>query len=114
MCGRPPTCSNSFYSSHLSHVQLQPLNNILKIECADGNLLPYNGFIEVSISAPGVPDSSGHQCLLLVVPDTPYNKNTPILLGTNIISAFLDDCKLAKGEQFLQKRVQHLRWERIL
>lgn len=43
------TCSQSFYNENLRHVQLQPVCHILKIECADGNELPYSGFVEVSV-----------------------------------------------------------------
>ena len=42
--------SQSFYNKNLSQVQLRPLTEILYIECANGNLLPYSGYIEVEIN----------------------------------------------------------------
>lgn len=71
------TCSQSFYNENLCHAQLQPISRILKIENADGNELPYSGFVEVSVQVPGVPNSTEHQCLLLVVSDTSYHSKTP-------------------------------------
>ena len=35
------TCSEQFYNDHLQNIELKPLSKILKIECADGNVLPY-------------------------------------------------------------------------
>ena len=33
--------SKTFYEENLAHIEIKPLNRILKIECADGNTLPY-------------------------------------------------------------------------
>ena len=82
-------CSEKFYNEHLSKQILKPLNELVKIECADGNALPYNGYIEVLINTPGIENSKEQLCLLLVVPNTEYNQNTPVLLGTNILSHLL-------------------------
>ncbi|ESO99800.1 hypothetical protein LOTGIDRAFT_173517 [Lottia gigantea] len=49
---------------------LYPLENILDIECAGGNSLPYSGYIEATLETPDLLDNSGLQCLLLVVPLT--------------------------------------------
>ena len=86
------TVSEQFYRQHLNSVVLQPLSNIIKIECANGETLPYQGFVQVTLQAPGVPNTDKHECLLLVVADTEYNNKVPILLGTNVISDFLNDC----------------------
>jgi len=66
------------------------LNTIPNVECADGQLLPYIGYIEVSLSACGLSVESSIYCPLLVVPDSLYNKNVPVLLGINILSKVLD------------------------
>lgn len=81
---------------------------MLKVECADKNGLPNRGYIEVNIKAPGIPRSTGHECLLLVVPDTSYNHKSPILFGTNVISSFLDECKSQCGQQYLQRGKLHV------
>ena len=41
--------SKQFYNIHVSSVTVQPLTNIIHIECADGNSLPYKGYIDVEI-----------------------------------------------------------------
>ena len=43
------TISQSFYNAHLPYIELQPLNDLLQIECADGNLLHYLGYVVVSL-----------------------------------------------------------------
>ena len=80
--------SESFYNEKLSHVELQPLNTLLQVEGVGGNLLPYSGFVEVEMSFPGrvLGETKTLHGLLLVTPDTKYNSQCPILIGTNIIS----------------------------
>ena len=46
------TLSYSFYQKHLSHRPIQDLKDIFQLRCADGNSLPYRGFIETEIKAP--------------------------------------------------------------
>ena len=87
------TCSEQFYNDHLQNIELKPLSKILKIECADGNVLPYKGYIESSLKACGIPENQEQKCLLLVVPNTQYNNTTPILLGTNILTELRSECK---------------------
>lgn len=67
--------------------------DILKIECAVGNVLPNSGYIEVSIRSKGIPKSTEEPSLLLIVPDTEYNRKTPILLATYILSEFVANCE---------------------
>ena len=42
-------------------------------------------------------------CLFLVVPDTNYNLQVQVLIGTNILDEILKDCKNIHGDQYLQK-----------
>ena len=63
--------SNSFYQNNLKEIKLKPLTGILNIECADGNNLPYLGFIEASITdVEGIQGSKPTLCIFLVTPDT--------------------------------------------
>ena len=85
--------SKSFYDQHLCHIEIKPLDEILHIECADGNTLPYFGFIEVSITAiEGIPELTSVSCIFLVIPETNYGSQTPVLLGTNILNELKDNC----------------------
>lgn len=104
------TCSETFFKEYCQGVELEPVSNILKIECADGNVLPYKGCIEVNIKATGIPKAVEQPCLLLVVPDTEYNNSTPILLGTNILAEFLNTCKQDFGQSFLNTVGLHHQW----
>jgi hypothetical protein len=57
---------------------------LLDVEGATGHLLPYLGYIDVSIEIPSLHMTNDH-CLLLVVPDTSYNNEVPVIIGTNIL-----------------------------
>ena len=97
------TCSERYYNDNLSDATLHPITELLHIECADGNTLPYKGFIEASIRVPELPDSEELICPMLVVSDTNYNQKTPILLGTNVLTCLMHHCKKHYGDNFLQK-----------
>ena len=43
------TVTESFYRTHLHDCVLEPLNALVKIECADGEPLPYIGVIEAEV-----------------------------------------------------------------
>ncbi len=63
--------AEKFYMEHLSNIPINAIGDILNIECADGNQLPYRGYIEAEIKVnDGVPNSKSHSCLLLITPDT--------------------------------------------
>lgn len=72
--------------------------------------MPYYGYIEIDVQSTGVPHGETQACILLVVPDTDYNQTVPVLLGTNVLSEFLDKCKGKTGVNFLQKAALHTPW----
>lgn len=78
------TVSQSFYESNLSRFDIHPLNELLEIEAANGQTVPYSGFIEVDISFPK--DCFGSEITVstfaLVVPDVQSNA---LLVGTNTL-----------------------------
>ena len=58
------TISESFYNEKLPEIKLQPLDNLIKVECADGQELPYSGYIEANLSVTdGIPGSKTTSCL---------------------------------------------------
>ena len=61
----------------------------MKIECADGESLPYIGYTIVHIEMSGVASIS-ESFPFLVVPTTPFSEQTPCLLGTNVLKRFRD------------------------
>ena len=69
--------TESFYKEHLSKHEVKAIGEILNIECADGENLPYTGYIETEINVEnGLPTSKPLPCLLLVTPDTKYSART--------------------------------------
>jgi transposase InsO family protein len=103
--------TDSFYRNNLSNTSLLPVEKILNIECADGEALSYKGYIETEIQIEkGLPSSKVLPCLLLVTPDTIYSSKTPVILGTNILNEFMQECKHNFGEQYLQKASLHTPW----
>lgn len=103
------TVSETFYRQNLHSATLEPLTSFLHIECADGQSLPYLGFIEATIE---VKDFSENQYpgLYLVVPDSKYNTMVPILIGTNVLSTILDDTRSTYGDKFLQTANLRTEW----
>ena len=93
----------SFYENNLGHLPLLPVKDILNVECADGQKLPYSGYINASMTSSGISQCSEQFCIFLVVPDTNYNLRVPVLIGTNILHEIEKDCKLQHGDQYLQR-----------
>lgn len=80
------------------------MSNILHVECADGQSLPYLGYIQCSLKAKGI--DNNQVCvdgLFLIVPNTSYNKGVPVLIGTNIISVLMNLVKESHGLRYLQE-----------
>ena len=102
------TISSSFYKQHFADSLIHPIQEILKIECADGNELPYEGFIETDINileSKGTKskDNTLHKCLFLIVPDSKYNSTVPVLVGTNILSSLMGMLQDTYGDKYLQE-----------
>ena len=91
------TVCESYYKQCLSFCQIQPVDRILKIECADGKHLPYLGFIETTIAL-AAPGDINLQCLLLVVPDSEYSSNVPVHLQESYKKA-MERCDKAQTKQ---------------
>lgn len=97
------TVTQQFYETHLAHLELQQLDQLLRIECADGQHLPYQGYIQAEVEVPELGQGIKQSCLLLVVPTTTYGSSTPVLLGTNFLSALLREARAQLGDSSLQK-----------
>lgn len=64
--------------------ELKDLSNLgLEISVADGSLLKYKGYIECSVKTP----FSNVELFVpvLIVPDTDFNRNCPVIIGTNVL-----------------------------
>uniref|UniRef100_A0A3B3I0W1 Gypsy retrotransposon integrase-like protein 1 n=1 Tax=Oryzias latipes TaxID=8090 RepID=A0A3B3I0W1_ORYLA len=80
------TVPHSFYNTYLSDLEIYPITDLLEIEGANGQAVPYLGYIELNLTFP--PDLFGSAInvysLALVVPD--HNQSPQqILVGTNTL-----------------------------
>lgn len=102
--------SESFYKDHLLDTELQPLQEILRIECADGEDLPYLGYIIAELDLEGLPKAGKQDSLFLIVPDTKFSARTPVIIGTNILTELMKQCQENFGTQFLQRAKLQTPW----
>jgi hypothetical protein len=86
------TNSEDFYDKYLSHIEVYPVQEALKVECADGKHMPYLGFICTTIEPNGMPLTTLRDCLFLIVPCSNYKSCMPVVIETNIVLRLLD-CK---------------------
>jgi len=81
------TVPQSFYEQHLSEYPINSINNILEVEGANGQSVPYEGYVEVDITFPeeflGV--SVEVPTVALVVPDVKSHNQPLVLIGTNTL-----------------------------
>ena len=103
------TLCESFYRK-LSGVPLEPLQEILNIEGAAGQKLPYLGYVSMVLEIPEM-NPVKHQCLLLVTPDTNFSENVPVLLGTNILCTVMEECQQKYGVRYLQSANITVPWQ---
>ena len=101
--------SHSFFLNKLSCI-LNPIEDLLNIECANGNALKYHGYIIASLGVPSLLNSKPMEALFLVVPDTPYNSKVPVLLGTNVLIPFMKYWKQQKTEGYMQSIASSTPW----
>lgn len=88
------TVSKSFHERYLSHQPIFPIQDLLDIEGAGGQEVPYSGYIQVSMDFPehvmGKPVNI--HTLALVVPDHRTNVHVPLLIGTNTLDPLYEKC----------------------
>jgi hypothetical protein len=64
--------------------ELKDLSNLgLGVTVADGSLLEYKGYIECSLLVPGMKLELFVR--VLMVQDTEFNTNCPVIIGTNLL-----------------------------
>lgn len=91
--------SESFWRNQLNS-ELHLLDEILTIHGAGGHNLPYLGFVECMFR---FNTSGSHLYPFLVVPDTLFNQQTPVLIGTNILQHLQSELSNQFGSRFQQK-----------
>lgn len=86
------TVPQSFYQQHLSEHEIKPLFDLLEVQGANGQCVPYLGYIELNITFPkeflGVEIEM--PTLALVVPDVRTESYSPLLIGTNTLDVLYE------------------------
>ena len=85
------TVTHSFYNTYLSDHDIKPLDDLLEVEGANGQAVPYLGYVEVDIMFPEefLGRSENVTTLALVVPDL-RSSHPPVLIGTNTLDVVYD------------------------
>lgn len=85
------TVPKSFYDQNLSHLPIESLYELLEIEAANGQDVPYLGYIEVNVTFPK--SALGVEIevptLALIVPDM-HSTSSSVLIGTNTLDILYD------------------------
>ena len=86
------TIPQSFYSQHLSEQEIKPLFNLLEVEGAAGQAVPYLGYVELAVTFPKelVGASVDVNTLALVIPDFEATTEPLVLIGTNTLDVLFD------------------------
>lgn len=86
------TVPQSIYEQHLADQEIKPLHDLLEVEGANGQAVPYLGYIEMTVVFPqallGVPIEV--PTLALVVPNVRGNSQSFVLIGTNTMDVLYD------------------------
>ncbi len=69
-------------------LEVKALGELIRVEGAGGHNLDYSSYVEAEMKIPN-PYNAVFYALYLVVPDTFYNSNVPVLIGTNILKWWL-------------------------
>lgn len=99
------TISKSFHDTYLSSLPVLPLRDILEVEGAGGQNVPYLGYVEISIQFPENITGKAElaSTLALVIADCRSNVEYPALLGTNIplIRNIYSTCQLSQNNDIV-------------
>lgn len=84
------TVPHSFYEHHLAEQEIKPLHDLL--EGANGQSLPYLGYIEMTVVFPPALFGASIEVptLALVLPDVRANSQPLVLIGTNTNDVLYD------------------------
>lgn len=75
--------AQSFYNNNLFDQPIHPISQLLAVEGANGQLVPYLGYVEVCIKFPKefIYSEPEIHTLALVVPDVSSSSEVPLLIG---------------------------------
>lgn len=95
------TVPQSFYQQHLSEYEIKPLFDLLEVQGANGQCVPYLGYIELNVTFPK--EFLGMEIevptLALVVPDVHAVSDSLVLIGTNMLDVLYEMYSETVSEQ---------------
>ena len=84
--------SETFYKQNSPDQTIKPLHDLLEVQGAAGQSVPYLGYIKMSVTFPE--DFLGTDLetptLALVVPEVRQHSDTPVLIGTNTLDVLYE------------------------
>ncbi len=85
------TISQSFYNDHLLEYIIKPVSDILEVEGANGEPVPYAGYVEISLKFPKEFIASEPEVENSSFDSTRHSLNSsiPVLIGTNTLEPSL-------------------------
>jgi transposase InsO family protein len=101
--------SQSFYDAEFSDVPLKSLQEIIMIEGASGHYVPYSGYVELKLDIAS--NLFDKDCLFLVVKDTNYSAEVPVLIGTNILGPLHNQMREKHGDRYIQTANLTTAWQ---
>nr|XP_020453624.1 uncharacterized protein LOC109958967 [Monopterus albus] len=96
------TVPQSFYEQYLSDLPIHPLNDLLDVEGANGQSVPYLGYIELGItfSEDFVGAEVEVYTLALVIPHLRTATHEQVLIGTNTLDVLYKDFQTSEDPSF--------------
>ena len=94
--------AQSFFREHFETSDLEQLDTSLHVLAAGGHTVPYLGFVRVTVALPpGVVEvSKSVNTLMLVCPDTDFSQNLPVIIDTNTLRLFAQECEQRAGRNY--------------
>jgi transposase InsO family protein len=106
------TVSRSFLRSHLPHLSVYPVEDFMTLRGAGGNVLPYDGYVEVEICPDPGSSSETFVVLVLVLSGKSYSPDVPVVVGMNLIQRLGSEsrcCSSSSSWHLVFKSLEFLR-----
>ena len=97
------TLAKWFHDKYLAEYPIQTIFSLFNIETASGHDMGYLGVCELDLEFPDLEGNPSIVTPVLIVDSTNFNKDVPLLVGTNILKHCLHHLKENVGSNFLQK-----------
>ena len=97
------TIAEWFFDQHLQSSDLVTVEELLDLRQVSGEPVEYCGILPVDLKFPDLHSNRIFSVPVLVMKNTNFNHEVPILIGTNVLSSCLNCIKQETGEQNVKK-----------